>query len=262
MSPGITGQLTENDAQFRTLLRDGPDFAREVTSLLDQVKPTLPVLLANLTAVGQVLLTYNGSVEQLLVLFPPYLAGLQSVTPINNPTGKPLGDFSITIADPPACTVGFLPPSQWRSPADTTEVDTPDGLYCKLPHDSPVAVRGARNYPCVEHPGRRAATVQDCNSERGFEPMAMRQHTLGPYPFDPNLVAQGIPPDDRVSQGDNLYAPVEGTAPPPAAPPVAAAQYNPETGAYMAPDGRLYQQSNLGSTEPPASWTDLMPGPN
>ena len=259
---GITDQLTENDARFRTLLRDGPDFAREVTNLLDQVKPTLPVLLANLTTVGQVLLTYNKSVEQLLVLFPPYLAGLQSVTPINNPTGKPLGDFSITIADPPACTVGFLPPSQWRSPADTTEVDTPDGLYCKLPHDSPVAVRGARNYPCVEHPGRRAATVQDCNSEHGFEPMAMRQHTLGPYPFDPNLVAQGIPPDDRVSQGDNLYAPVEGTAPPPGQPPVAAAQYNPETGAYMAPDGRLYQQSNIGSTEPPTSWTDLMPGPN
>ena len=26
----------------------------------------------------------------------------------------------------------------------------------------------------------------------------MRQHMLGPYPFDPNLIAQGVPPDDRV----------------------------------------------------------------
>ena len=81
-----------------------------------------------------------------------------------------MGDFAVTIADPPSCTVGFLPPSQWRSPADTTDMDTPDGLYCKLPQDSPIDVRGARNYPCVEHPGKRAATVQECNSDKPFVP--------------------------------------------------------------------------------------------
>jgi virulence factor Mce-like protein len=296
---GITGQVAENDAQTRTLLRDGPGFAQEVSRLLDQVRPTLPVLLANLTSVSQVLVTYNKSLEQLLVLFPPYLAGLQSVIPVNNPTGKPLGDFSVTISDPPACTVGFLPPSQWRSPGDTTEMDTPDGIYCKLPHDSPSAVRGARNYPCVEHPGKRAATVQDCNSEQGFQPLAMRQHVLGPYPIDPNLVAQGVAPDGRTTPGERLYAPVEGTPLPPGAPPapppavpgepppvpegglgipqatpsafsdneseaapaVATAQYNPQTGAYMAPDGHLYHQSNLVTSKTPTSWTDLMPGP-
>ena len=53
----------------------GPDFAQEVSRLLEQVKPTLPVLLANLTSIGQVFVTYNKSIEQLLVLFPPYLAG-------------------------------------------------------------------------------------------------------------------------------------------------------------------------------------------
>lgn len=265
---GITDQMVDHDAQFRTLLQNGPGFAREVTRLLDEVKPTLPVLLANLTSIGQVLVTYNKSVEQLLVLFPPYLAGLQSVTPANNPTGKPLGDFAISIADPPSCTVGFLPPSQWRSPADTTEMDTPDDIYCKLPQDAPIAVRGARNYPCVEHPGKRAATVQDCNSDKPFQPLAMRQHVLGPYPLDPNLIAQGIPPDSRVDAGERLYAPVEGTPPGPrppppmGPPPVGVAQYNPETGAYMGPDGNLYHQSNLATPEPPTEWTELMPGPN
>jgi phospholipid/cholesterol/gamma-HCH transport system substrate-binding protein len=281
---GITDQLSQHDAQFRTLLQNGPGFAREVTGLLDQIKPTLPVLLANLTSIGQVLVTYNKSLEQLLVLFPPYLSGLQSVTPANNPTGKPLGDFAISIADPPSCTVGFLPPSQWRSPADTTEMDTPDGIYCKLPQDAPIAVRGARNYPCVEHPGKRAATVQDCNSDKGFQPLAMRQHTLGPYPFDPNLIAQGVPPDGRIDSGDHLYAPIEGTGPPPGPPPAAEApppdgapaaapssfdgaapavgfaQYNPQTGAYMGSDGKLYHQSNLVTPTSPQSWTDLMPG--
>lgn len=296
---GITDQLVRSDGQFRTLLQNGPGFAREVTQLLDQVKPTLPVLLANLTSVGQVLMTYNKSLEQLLVLFPPYLAGLQSVTPANNPTGKPLGDFAVSVNDPPSCTVGFLPPSQWRSPADTTEMDTPDGIYCKLPQDSPIAVRGARNYPCVERPGKRAATVQDCNSDKPFEPLAMRQHVLGPNPLDPNLIAQGVPPDSRVDSGDNLYAPIEGTGPPPGPPPgppvgpppgpppeappppdgmpaaapssfseagaqpsVGVAQYNPQTGSYMGSDGRLYQQANLATPSAPSSWTDLMPGPN
>lgn len=301
---GITDQFTAHDGQVRALLQDGSGFAQEVSRLLEQVKPTLPVLLANLTSIGQVLVTYNKSVEQLLVLFPPYLAGLQSVAPVNNPTGKPMGDFALSVSDPPSCTVGFLPPSEWRSPADTTDLDTPDGLYCKLPQDSPIDVRGARNFPCVEHPGKRAATVQECNSDKGFQPLAMRQHATGPYPFDPNLIRQGIPPDRRADSGTTLYAPTEGTplpaadAPPPTDPPgqlpqaepqpepasgdpgapavapssftgngsgpkpsVATAQYNPQTGAYMASDGHLYHQSNLVTAKVPTSWTDLMPGP-
>ena len=286
---GITGTLAQRDPQVRVLLQTGPGFAQEVSRLLEQVKPTLPVLLANLTSIGQVLVTYNKSIEQLLVLFPPYVAGIQSVAPANNPTGKPMGDFAVSVADPPSCTVGFLPPSEWRSPADVTEMDTPDGLYCKLPQDSPIDVRGARNYPCIEYPGKRAATVQDCASDKPFTPLAMRQHVLGPYPIDPNLIAQGIPPDNRVDLGANLYAPVDGTPLLPGEPPpqpsigvpdptmapssfddngsgpdssVEFAQYNPHTGAYMAPDGNLYRQSNLATVAAPKSWTDLMPGPS
>lgn len=308
---GITDDVAQHDAQVRALLRTGPDFAQEVSRLLDQIKPTLPVLLANLTSIGQVFLTYNASIHQLLVLFPPYLAGIQSAAPLNNPIGAPMGDFAVSVSDPPSCTVGFLPPSQWRSPADITDMDTPDGLYCKLPQDSPIDVRGARNYPCVEHPGKRAATVQDCNSDRPYTPLAMRQHVLGPYPLDPNLIAQGIPPDVRVDPGANLYAPPGGTPMPPgppgaADPPppaetsmppapqadglpptddsvlptpgtapssfttpgsstgssVAVAQYSPDTGAYMGPDGHLYHQSNVVAPTAPASWTDLMPGPS
>ena len=105
--------------------------------------------------------------------------------------------------------VGFLPPSSWRSPADVSEVDTPDGLYFKLP-DSPIGVRGARNYPCMGQPGKRAPTVEICNSDKPFEPLAIRQHALGAYPTDPSLVAQGIPPDTRAGPGGDLYGPLEG----------------------------------------------------
>jgi virulence factor Mce-like protein len=318
---GITEQVANNDPQVRTILERGPGFAQQVSGLLTDLKPTLPVLLANLTTLGQTLVTYNPSLEQTLLLFPGYIAAQQAFgLPQNNPTGLASGDFTLTLGDPPPCTVGFLPPSQWRNPADTTMIDTPDGLYCKLPQDSPISVRGARNFPCMGHPGKRAPTVEICDSDKPYEPLATRQHVLGPYPFDPNLVSQGIPPDDRVDFSDRLYAPVEGTPlppgavpagtppdgpPPPAAPlleppppgnslngqpiearppaepappadgavpaapsaysgnpsrgTVAVAHYDPATGKYMTPDGRLEQQTNLVAGAAPKSWQDLLP---
>ena len=212
---GVTTQLTTNDPQIRGLLQRGPGAFQEVTRLFDQIKPTLPVLLANLTSIGQVGVTYHPSLEQILVLLPPLTAMFIGAGPHNNYVGQGLGDFRLTQGDPAPCTVGYLPPNQWRSPADTTPAATPDGLYCKLPQDAPIAVRGARNYPCMEVPGKRAPTVEQCHSDSPYEPIAVRQHVLGPYPFDPNLTAQGVPPDWRVDQNEHLYGPLEGTPPPP-----------------------------------------------
>jgi virulence factor Mce-like protein len=256
----VTGQVVANDSDVRTILDTGPGSQDEVARLLDQIKPTLPVMLANLTSVGEVGVTYNPSLRQLLVLLPPYVAGFGSLSQLNNPIGLSFGAFSLMNGDPPPCTVGFLPPSQWRSPADETVIDTPDNLYCKLPQDSPIAIRGVRNNPCMGHPEKRAPTVEICNSDRPYEPQAMRQHVLGPYPFDPNLIAQGVPPDDRVSLDENTYAPVEGTSMPPPAPPdisAGAVNYDPRTGRYVGSDGKVYQQNDL--TSDANTWQDLLP---
>lgn len=316
---GFSDQLVTNDAQVRRLLDTGPGALDEASRLLEQVKPTLPVLLANLSTVGEILMTYNASLEQLLVVLPPITATLQSFVPSKSPVGIGHSNFAMFgTSDPPACTVGFLPPSEWRTPSDTTTIDTPDGLYCKLPQDSPIAVRGARNYPCIRHPGKRGPTVEICNSDKPFEPLAQRQHIFGAYPLDPNLIKQGIAPDDRVNfYRDRMFGPVEGTplppgvplppgSPPPppanapqpmsgeippfapidvpdaAAPPtgpanggpqaapssfsgnesrlrpsVAVAEYDPQTGRYVGPDGKLYRQSNL--VEKPKKWEDMLP---
>src|SRR5271154_7006489 len=327
---GISDVLVTDDSKVRTILQNGPGALDEASRLLEQIKPTLPVLLANLTTIGQIGITYHPSLEQVLVLLPASVAYTSTAASMNWPDGKSRGDFALTIDDPPICTVGFLPPNQWRSPSDTGDVDTPDGMYCKLPQDSPLAVRGARNYPCMGHPGKRAPTVEICNSDKPYMPLAMRQHVLGPSPLDPNLLAQGVPPDDRTTFNKRIFGPVEGTplplgavprgtpagprganpppgtlgaavppvpssanmstqaadfppiapldvpaqgaaAPPPAAPPpppgnagrpqaapssfgaktsrpapsVAVAPYDPHTGRYLAPDGKLYQQSDL-----------------
>src|ERR1700757_2946757 len=194
---GISDVLVQDDSRFRTLLENGPEAANEASRLLEQIKPTLPVLLANLTTIGQIGVTYHAEIEQVLVLLPPFTAAIQSFLGTKAPTGLATGAFNLIISDPPACTVGFLPPSEWRAPADTRVVDTPDGLYCKLPQDSPIGVRGARNYPCQEgQPGKRPPPAEICESDKPFEPLVMRQHVFGTYPLDPNLIAQGIAPDD------------------------------------------------------------------
>jgi phospholipid/cholesterol/gamma-HCH transport system substrate-binding protein len=238
---GISDVVVNDDSRVRTLLQEGPAAADEASRLLEQVKPTLPLLLANLTTVGQIAITYHPSLEQLLVLLPPIVAALHAVgVPKNQPDGMARGDFAQKISDPPSCLVGFLPPSQWRSPEDTTTLDTPDGLYCKLPQDSPISVRGARNYPCMGHPGKRAPTVEICNSDKPYEPLAMRQHVSGPYPLDPNLLSQGIRPDDRIDFNERIFGPVGGTPLPPGAvpsgtPPGPRGTYAPPGSGYFAP---------------------------
>jgi phospholipid/cholesterol/gamma-HCH transport system substrate-binding protein len=253
---GVTQQLANDDIQVRTLLQNAPGAANEAARLLEEVKPTLPVLLANLTTIGQIGVIYHASLEQLLVLLPPAIAALQAALPSNNYIGLALGGFHNAFADPGPCTVGFLPPSSWRSPADTTTVDTPNGLYCKLPQDSPLAVRGARNYPCMGHPGKRAPTVEICDSEEPFAPLAMRQHFAGPYPLDPNLISQGIPPDDRVSVDRRLFAPIEGTPPgmppPPSAavPPPPAAPGSPALPPLLGGSGKPMSPPPMGPLAP------------
>ncbi|OBI97593.1 MCE family protein [Mycobacterium asiaticum] len=239
---GISDVLANDDANVRTLLRDGPDAANEASRLLNDLKPTLPVLLANLTTIGQIGVTYHPSLEQLLVLLPSAVAIEQAAGPASHPEGSAQGDFALTIDDPPICTVGFIPQSQWRSPDDLTEIDTPDGLYCKLPQDSPLSVRGARNYPCMGHPGKRAPTVEICNSDQPFMPLSMRQHVLGPSPIDPNLIAQGIPPDDRVNPNARIFGPVEGTPLPPGAVP---------RGTPAGPRGETAPPGTVGAAVPP-----------
>jgi phospholipid/cholesterol/gamma-HCH transport system substrate-binding protein len=252
---GFTGQLATNDPQVRSLLEKGPGALNEASRLLEQIKPTLPVLLANLTTIGQIGVTYHASLEQVLVLLPPFTAAIQSFIGTKAPTGLATGAFNLVISDPPACTVGFLPPSQWRAPADTAIVDTPDGLYCKLPQDSPIGVRGARNYPCQGHPGKRAPTVEICDSDKPFEPLAMRQHVFGTYPLDPNLLGQGIPPDDRVNWNRNrIFGPVEGTPLPPGVGPPAGPPAPP---APLSPAAQMGEVSPIAPIDVPSTPTGV-----
>ena len=68
-------------------------------------------------------------------------------------------------------------------PRDTTLRDLPTDLYCKTAQNDPVVVRGARNYPCQEFPGKRAPTVQLCRDPRGYVPIGTNPWRGPPVPY-------------------------------------------------------------------------------
>ncbi|UXA16898.1 MCE family protein [Mycobacterium sp. SMC-4] len=242
----VTDQLRDQDAAVSGILSKGPGAAEETRALFDRLSPTLPIVLANLVSVGEVLVTYQPSLEQLLVLLPQGTAVTQAVgVPKNGTKQDYMGDylvFNLNLNLPPPCTTGFLPAQQQRSAIFEDYPDRPAGdVYCRVPQDGPFNVRGARNLPCVTVPGKRAPTVKMCESNENYVPLNDGYNWKG----DPNATVSGqavpqLPPGESPAQ----------PPPPPAAvpPPMAAAEYDPESGTYVGPDGRVYTQSNLANS--------------
>ena len=123
----ITDQLQKQDASVAGFLENSSAAADEARQLIDRLRPTLPLLLANLVSVNDVAITYQPAIEQLLVLLPQGVAEMQAGAVANLNTkqdykGVPL-DFNLNVNLPPPCTTGFLPAQQQRVP---TFEDYPD----------------------------------------------------------------------------------------------------------------------------------------
>lgn len=256
----ISGQLQSQDPAVAGILAKGPGAADEVRSLFDRLQPTLPIVLANLVSIGEVAVTYQPSLEQLLVLLPQGTAVTQAVGVHKRNTKQDYeGDallFNLNLMIPllpapiplppqqlpPPCTTGFLPAQQQRVPTFEDYPDRPPGdVYCRVPQDAPFNVRGARNLPCITVPGKRAPTWQQCESNEFYVPLNDGYNWKG----DPNATLSGqaiphVPPQVPPAQA----APTPG----PVLPPIAAAEYDPATGTYVGPDGRVHTQANLANS--------------
>jgi phospholipid/cholesterol/gamma-HCH transport system substrate-binding protein len=156
----FTDQLRLSDDDLRQLLDTTPAFDSQVTGLEDQLRPTLPMLLGNLVATGQVVRTYLPGVEQMLSVYPALTAVIQDMLVRH---GQIAATLHLNINDPPPCTTGFLANPQRRDPSDTTSAATPGDLYCKVAPDDQRAVRGARNTPCPS--GQRGASPPQCREQ-------------------------------------------------------------------------------------------------
>ena len=255
----ITDQLQSQDTAVAGILEKGPGAADEVRALFDRLQPTLPIVLANLVSIGQVAVTYQPSLEQLLVLLPQGTATTAAIGVAKRNTKQDyMGDYlflNLNLNLPPPCTTGFLPAQQRRAPTFVDYPDRPAGdVYCRIPQDAPFNVRGARNLPCETVPGKRAPTVKLCESNENYVPLNDGYNWKG----DPNATLSGQP----IPQLPPGSPPAQAAPPPgPAPPPIAAAEYDPATGTYVGPDGRVYTQSNLArsATEEQTWQTMLLP---
>jgi phospholipid/cholesterol/gamma-HCH transport system substrate-binding protein len=256
----VTSQLKINDTSVQGLLQHGGAAIGEARQLLDRLQPTLPIVLANLVSVNKVAITYRANLEQVLVLLPIVEGDIQGALTASANTKQGYVGISfganLNLNLPPPCTTGFLPAQQRRSHADEDYPPRPSGnLYCRIPQDSPIEPRGARNYPCETRPGKRAATVKQCESDKPYVPLNDGYNWKG----DPNatLSGQSVP---ELDPGEE--APAQNPASPDRSPPIAAAHYDPATGKYVGPDGRVYTQSDLAQTAKGATtWQSMLTPP-
>jgi phospholipid/cholesterol/gamma-HCH transport system substrate-binding protein len=287
----LTAQVAQNDQHVQSILSKAAPTADQVNEVFSDVRESLPQTVANLEIVADMLKRYNKGLEQLLV-FLPEIAGVAQTVLAAAPGSVGL-DLNLSINNPPPCLTGFLPPSQWRAPADTSAAPLPSGTYCKIPQDTAAnVVRGARNYPCVDVPGKRAATPRECRDNKPYVPLG-----TNPWYGDPNQIrncpAPGARCDQPVDPGRVIPAPsvnnglnplpadrLPGTPPPisdplqrpgsgtvqcngqqpnpciytPASP---SAIYIPSSGEVVGPDGAKYSVENSSHTGEDG-WKDML----
>jgi phospholipid/cholesterol/gamma-HCH transport system substrate-binding protein len=243
----ITSQLKAQDTAFADLLNVGGPTLEEGRALFDRVAPTLPVLLANLVSLGKIAVDYHNDLEQLLVLFPQGTAVMSAIAEPDSDSKQDYRgvylDFNLNLNLPPPCNTGFLPVQQQRIPSRQDYPDRPAGeLYCRVPQNSDLNVRGVRNTPCETKPGKRAPTAEMCESDEQYVPLNDGYNWKG----DPNatLSGQGVP---QYARGKDPR-----TSPPVAIP------YDPATGSYVGPDGRTYTQSDLAQGTKGKTWQSML----
>ena len=190
----VATQTAQQDPQLKSVLSNAAPTLDAANDVVGGVRESLPQTLANLEVVTGLLLRYRGGVEQVLVLLPQ-VGSVAQTTTLAFP-GEARIDLGLAINQPPPCLTGFVPASQRRSPADTSAAPLPAGTYCKVPQDLTAnAVRGARNLPCIDVPGRRAASPQECRSGEPYVPLG-----TNPWYGDPNQIVNCPAPAARCDQ--------------------------------------------------------------
>jgi phospholipid/cholesterol/gamma-HCH transport system substrate-binding protein len=303
----IGAQAAQQDAALRSGIQQAAPTADQLNSVFSGVQDSLPQTLANLEIVIDMLKRYHKGVEQTLVILPQGASIAQTATSIY--PGEGLLHFALgpifagigaslllpgiippgagtDLGLPPPCLTGFLPASEWRAPADTTTIPLPSGTYCKIPKDyQGNVVRGARNYPCADVPGKRAASPRDCRSNEPYQPLGTNPWYGDPdqvltcpapaarcdQPVKPGYVvpapsinngmnplpANLLPPSGSPAPvSDPLSRPGQGTVtcsgqqPNPCnyTPSGPVAIYNPQSGEVVAPDGSRYSVKDSTST--------------
>jgi phospholipid/cholesterol/gamma-HCH transport system substrate-binding protein len=284
----LGGQAAAQDSHIKSVLTQAAPTADQLNSVFSGVREALPQTLANLEIVIDMLKRYNPGFEQTLVMLPQLGSIVQAISAPYEKDRMAALDLTFAINYPAPCLTGFRPAPEWRSPADTSIAPLRDDNYCRIPQDFQAnAVRGVRNIPCMDVPGKRAPTPEDCRSNKPYVPLG-----TNPWYGDPNQIlncpAPGARCDQAVKPGFVIPAPSVnnglnplpadrlppgGLTPPPRSDPLQrpgsgsvqcngqqpnpciytpggppAAVYSPMSGEVAGPDGSKYSVNNSRST--------------
>jgi phospholipid/cholesterol/gamma-HCH transport system substrate-binding protein len=134
-------ELASADGDLRELIGAAPQAATQLSALLADVNPGLPVLVANLLTTAEIFETRLDGTRQLFVYLPKAVAAVSTaITP-----DKANLSIVTRFFDPWPCVTGYDTP--YRQGEDATALPFDTGTECTLPSGDPSVVRGSQNAP-------------------------------------------------------------------------------------------------------------------
>jgi phospholipid/cholesterol/gamma-HCH transport system substrate-binding protein len=245
----LTSELKHDDGDVRSVLNTTPGTLDQANDLFERIEPTLPTLLANGSVIGQVLTSRYTQLRQMLVTYPLIVGGAFTVAPGD---GTVHFGVELNLNAPPVCTKGYES-TRVRYPQDTRPASVNPKASCKLPKNSPSAVRGSRNAP---PPGPYPTLPAGATSGAGFP--YERSHAGGGDAGSSSDAAKqassrqstggGQPSSSSSSSSSELQT-------------LFVTGYDPRTRVYVGPDGKRYRLGKVSQLTGDASWQTLLLSP-
>lgn len=160
----FTDALRHGDGDLRAVVHDGVPAADQLTDLDRSIDATLPLLLSDVTSVGQVTAARVPALRQILIIYPYVVATSFGLFPGN-------GSTRFGIPTPPEedhqpCLKGYVNPKDRRSPNVLTYPPIRYGSFCQEPTGADVNVRGSREAP--EPDGKRLGDESSYRTNAGL----------------------------------------------------------------------------------------------
>jgi virulence factor Mce-like protein len=245
----LTSELKHDDGDVRSVLNTTPGTLDQANDLFERIEPTLPTLLANGSVIGQVLTSRYTQLRQMLVTYPLIVGGAFTVAPGD---GTVHFGVELNLNAPPVCTKGYES-TRVRYPQDTRPASVNPKASCKLPKNSPSAVRGSRNAP---PPGPYPTLPAGATSGAGFP--YERSHAGGGDAGSSSDAAKQASSRQSTGGGQPSSSSSSSSS---ALQTLFVTGYDPRTRVYVGPDGKRYRLGKVSQLTGDASWQTLLLSP-
>jgi phospholipid/cholesterol/gamma-HCH transport system substrate-binding protein len=134
-------ELASADGDLRELIGAAPAAATQLSQLLADTNPGLPVLVANLTTTAEIFESRIAGMRQLFVYLPKAVAATSTSI---RPDGANLS-IVLNFWDPAPCVTGYKTP--YRPGEEVSYLPFDASTACTLPYGDERLVRGSQNAP-------------------------------------------------------------------------------------------------------------------